>query len=88
MLRFNSPFLHQISFFPGMGVGRLTNSARGRELIKAVLSIGLLSSEAQGDGIIKNLRLLLKQTKDGSSTNAPLASQLFSGKNILMPNAD
>ena len=49
-----------------MGMGRLTDSARGRELSNAVFPIGLLSGEAQGDGITKNvadLGLLLKQTK-------------------------
>ena len=84
-------FQHQIGFVPGMGVGRLTDSARGRELSNAVLPIGLLSGEAQGDGITKNvadLGLLLKQTKHGGSTNAPSASQLFSKKGVLLATAD
>ena len=74
-----------------MGMGRLTDSARGRELSNAVLPIGLLSGEAQGDGITKNvadLGLLLKQTKHGISLNAPSASQLFSTKDVLLPTAD
>ena len=63
-----------------MGVGRLTDTTRGRELSNALLPIGLLSSEAQGDGITKNvadLGLLLKQAEHGNSTGASSASQLF-----------
>ena len=85
------PFQHQIGFVPVVGVGRLTDSARGRKLSNAVLPTGLLSGEAQGDGITKNvsnLGLLLKQTKHGGSSNASSASQLFSAQDVLLPTAD
>ena len=84
-------FQHQIGFVPGMGMGRLTDSTRGRELSNAVLPIGLLSGEAQGDGITKNvadLGLLLKQAENGYSTDASSASQLFSTRGVLLPTAD
>ena len=45
---------------------RLANTTRGSELGNAVLAIGLLSGEAQGDGITQNvadLGLLLKQSE-------------------------
>ena len=72
-------------------MGRLTDTTRGRELSNALLPIGLLSSEAQGDGITKNvadLGLLLKQAEHGDSTDASSASQLFSTRGVLLPTAD
>ena len=69
-----------------MGVGRLTDTTRSRELSNALHSIGLLSGESQGDRITKNvadLRPFLKQAKHGGNpkNNGSLAEFFLHGLN-------
>ncbi|MEB3253498.1 MAG: hypothetical protein VKI93_02180 [Synechococcus sp.] len=65
-------FEDQIGLIPGVGVRRLADITRGRELSDAVFAVGLLGREAQGDRItedVSDLWLLLAQTEHGRTKN-------------------